>query len=180
MLDLIRNIISSLLGLWHNLGWGLLASIITAISTLISSVYYFFIRLRLDLVGFKKEGKISYENNQKIVIDEIYAMVRKKGKGIVKNCIIKLELNGYKWEKKIHKGMEPISITTEYPLFLFSINGKYIGCDFKSVVNGYECGINGLLSDYMDKKFKFTIISENAADIVIEKKISQILKNCKI
>ncbi len=133
----------------------------------------------LDLVGFKKKPIQSYENDEKIVIDEIYAIVRKKGKGIVKNCIIKFELNGYKWEKKIHKGMEPISINTEYPLLLFSINGEYIRCDFKSVANGYKYGINGLLSDYMDKKFKFMIISENAADIVVEKNVSQILKNCK-
>jgi len=178
MLDLIKTIISAFLSLWHNLEWDSFASIITAISTLISAVvlvYHFNIRLRLDLVGFK----INYENNQKIDLHEINAIVRKKGKGIVKNCIIKFELDGHKWEKKIYKGMEPVSITTEYPLFLFSIDRGYIRCDYKPVANGYNYGIHGLLSDYMDKKFKFTIISESAADLVIEKKVSQILKNCK-
>ena len=157
-----------------------LTASITAISTLITAiilVYYFSIRLRIDLVEFKRETKISYENNQKIDIDEIYAIVWKKGKGIVKNCIIKFELDGNKWEKKIHKGMEPISITTEYPLFLFSIDREYIKCDFNPDVNKY--GIHGLLPNYMDEKFKFTIISEDITDFVVEKKVSKILKSCK-
>jgi len=155
------------------------ATFITAMAACISVVflyYNFVIMLRLKLVRFKKVKTDSYKKNY-----DIYAVIKKTGKGIVKNYIIEFELNGQKWGLKINKGKEPVLITTEYPLFLFSIEDEYIKCDYRyrMAANGHKYEIFGRLSDYKDEKFKFTIISEDITDFVVEKKVSKILKSCK-